>query len=296
MHSRRNFAVPFVLLTAAIPGRCGPLSPDGSGDDGGDPVVSFVAPADGTVVTEHLEYGSIQVRASDPDAGPTDGDGIRSVKLVVTNAETGEYVTGRTERWSTYDFGPDLPDGVYLIEATARSRRSAGGESTTTAMTLTVDLDGSAPFETAPPETAPPETAPPETAPPETAPPETAPPETAPPEVGDATGASLAALNATRANAGLAPVALNSEMSGFALSWSQEMSSSGFRHSDGPYAENIAWTSDDSLSAAAAGAYFNDAWVNSPGHFANMTNPNWTEVGIGLHRESSGWWATHVFR
>jgi hypothetical protein len=27
----------------------------------------------------------------------------------------------------------------------------------------------------------------------------------------------------------------------------------------------------------------------------NMTNTRHTEVGIGLYRTGSGWWATHVF-
>jgi len=85
-------------------------------------------------------------------------------------------------------------------------------------------------------------------------------------------------------------------MSTFALNWSQTMSQSGFRHSSGPYGENIAWYSDSSLSPAAAARFFNDGWVNSPGHYANMTNSRYTEVGIGLYQDAGGWWATHVFR
>ena len=41
---------------------------------------------------------------------------------------------------------------------------------------------------------------------------------------------------------------------------------------------------------------FNTSWVNSPGHYANMTNARYTEIGIGLYRNADGWWATHVFR
>ncbi len=85
-------------------------------------------------------------------------------------------------------------------------------------------------------------------------------------------------------------------MSNFALSWSQTMSTSGFRHSSGPYAENIVWYSNDGLTPEQAAASFHQSWVDSPGHYANMTNTRWTSVGIGLHRDEGGWWGTHVFR
>ena len=85
-------------------------------------------------------------------------------------------------------------------------------------------------------------------------------------------------------------------MSAFALEWSQEMSQSGFRHSAGPYGENVAWYGDVQISAEAAAAHFNSRWVNSPGHYANMTDGRYTEVGIALYQNALGWWATHVFR
>ncbi len=85
-------------------------------------------------------------------------------------------------------------------------------------------------------------------------------------------------------------------MSAFALDWSAEMSRSGFRHSSGPYAENIVWYSDASMTPEQAARAFHDSWVNSPGHYRNMTNPGWTRVGIGLFRDASGWWGTHVFQ
>ena len=79
------------------------------------------------------------------------------------------------------------------------------------------------------------------------------------------------------------------------MAWSQEMSRSGFRHSGLPYAENIAWHSQASMSPTVAATTMHDMWVNSSGHFRNMINPRWTKVGIGLHVDGSGWWGTHVF-
>jgi uncharacterized protein YkwD len=37
-------------------------------------------------------------------------------------------------------------------------------------------------------------------------------------------------------------------------------------------------------------------WVNSPGHYRNMTHDGYTTVGIGFWRsDDGGWHATHVF-
>jgi len=107
---------------------------------------------------------------------------------------------------------------------------------------------------------------------------------------------SLAQLNATRAEAGLGPLTLDPAMSTFAVEWSQEMIRSGFRHSSGPYGENIAWHSNGNMSPQAAAQHFDNAWTNSPGHYANMTSTRYSHVGIGLVPHESGWWATHVFR
>ncbi len=111
-----------------------------------------------------------------------------------------------------------------------------------------------------------------------------------------AAAVSLNQLNATRAAAGLAPLTLDPAMSTFATNWSNEMISSGFRHSTGPYGENIAWHSNGNMTPQQAAQHFNQAWVDSPGHYANMTNDRYTHVGIGLVPHESGWWATHVFR
>ena len=113
---------------------------------------------------------------------------------------------------------------------------------------------------------------------------------------GDPAGVrSLALLNQLRAAHGAGPVTYDADMSAEAMAWSQEMSRSGFRHSNLGYAENIAWHSQGAMSPDQAASTLNDMWVNSPGHFNNLINPRWTRVGIGLHVDGSGWWGTHVF-
>ncbi|MEM8621729.1 MAG: CAP domain-containing protein, partial [Actinomycetota bacterium] len=50
------------------------------------------------------------------------------------------------------------------------------------------------------------------------------------------------------------------------------------------------------LTPDAAAQMFVELWTNSPGHFANMTNTRYREVGIGLYLDNGGWWATQLFR
>ncbi|MDH4147738.1 MAG: CAP domain-containing protein, partial [Acidimicrobiia bacterium] len=119
--------------------------------------------------------------------------------------------------------------------------------------------------------------------------------------------ASLAALSAERAKVGLAALRPDAQLSAYARGWAQEMRNSGFRHSSNQallglmsgtrssVGENIAWHSDASMTPEQAAATFQEMWRNSPGHYANQVNTAWTEAGIGLYLDSSGWWAVHVF-
>lgn len=112
----------------------------------------------------------------------------------------------------------------------------------------------------------------------------------------DAEVRSLALLNGLRISLGAAPLERVAAMDGFARDWSQTMSEGGFfAHSGGPYGENIVWWSNENLTPEEAAQRFHDMWVDSPGHFQNMTHPAYTKVGIGLWRDENGWHGTHVF-
>ncbi len=115
-------------------------------------------------------------------------------------------------------------------------------------------------------------------------------------ELAQAEAESFRLLNELRASLGLAQLTRASDMDAFARNWSQTMASTGeFEHSDGPYGENIAWNSQSSLSPAEAAAAMHEMWINSPGHYANMTSPDYTLAGMGFYKDASGWHATHVF-
>ena len=104
-------------------------------------------------------------------------------------------------------------------------------------------------------------------------------------------------LDDLRSELGLAPLVRLAPMDAAARDWSRAMNDSGnLRHSTLPYGENIAWWSAGHASPEAAAGKLHGLWVNSSGHYANMTNPNYTAVGIGFWRsDSGGWYATHVF-
>ena len=110
-----------------------------------------------------------------------------------------------------------------------------------------------------------------------------------------AEGTALNHVNQLRASLGLGAVSLDATMSAFARNWSVTMAQSGFRHSTGPYAENIGWLQGVTAPQDAAKAIHN-GFVNSPPHYANMTNPNWTAVGVGMHQVGATWYLTLEFR
>ena len=115
--------------------------------------------------------------------------------------------------------------------------------------------------------------------------------------VSNAESASWSLLNDLRATVGLPALPRDPAMDAFARNWSATMAAANdFSHSSGPFGENIAWWSRASATPAEAAQRLHDLWVNSPGHYANMTRASYNEVGIGFWQSADGWYATHVFR
>jgi uncharacterized protein YkwD len=114
------------------------------------------------------------------------------------------------------------------------------------------------------------------------------------PDLSAAEAASFELLNQLRADLGLSRLTRDASLDQAARDWSRTMDQSGFRHSSLPYYENIAWWSAGSITPEAAAQRMHDMWVNSPGHYSNMTRPGHTVVGVGFWRSSDGWHATHM--
>ncbi|MEU1042312.1 CAP domain-containing protein [Streptomyces sp. NPDC005551] len=135
-----------------------------------------------------------------------------------------------------------------------------------------------------------------------------APQKPAPATVSGETAAEVAVLklvNEERAKVGCSPVAANSALSDLAAAFSEDMAARGFfDHTDPSGAspwdraakagitdlggENIA------RGQATAEAVM-EAWMNSPGHRANILNCDFKTLGVGAHFGSGGPWWTQDF-
>ncbi|MFJ7592242.1 CAP domain-containing protein [Streptomyces sp. NPDC097617] len=126
-------------------------------------------------------------------------------------------------------------------------------------------------------------------------------------DVAVAQSLSLQLLNGERAAVGRPPLVLKRDLSDFARTWAEHMKNSGFSHSssdDRAYlktgsrtwtGENIVWYSDASMTAQEAAEKFQSMWRHSSGHYKAQVNPDFTEVGVGMYHDASGWWAVHNF-
>ncbi|MFB7172658.1 CAP domain-containing protein [Streptomyces sp. NPDC056254] len=118
---------------------------------------------------------------------------------------------------------------------------------------------------------------------------------------------SLQLLNGERATVGRPPLVLRQDLSDFARRWAEHMKKNGFGHSSNEEraylntgsrtwtGENIVWWSDASMTAQEAAEKFQSMWRHSPGHYKAQVSPDFTEVGVGLYHDASGWWGVHNF-
>jgi uncharacterized protein YkwD len=104
----------------------------------------------------------------------------------------------------------------------------------------------------------------------------------------------LELTNVERQRAGLAPLALSTELTGAAQEYSQVLASTGcFEHTCGAvpnFADRAArsgYTGWTALAENIAAGYPTpeavvSGWMDSPGHRANILSPNYTEIGVGV--------------
>ena len=115
-------------------------------------------------------------------------------------------------------------------------------------------------------------------------------------------GSMAGLINGARADAGLAPLALDDNASQIAQEWSASMAASNtLNHNPSlgsaidsrvgtgwvAYAENVAY------NGSHEGAY--SAFMASDGHRANILNPSFDRMGIGIVQDGGTFWVTVVF-
>ncbi|MCB5164578.1 CAP domain-containing protein [Streptomyces bambusae] len=121
------------------------------------------------------------------------------------------------------------------------------------------------------------------------------------PAGGGQTAEVVRLVNVERAAAGCGSLSVDGDLTEAAQGYSDTMAATGnFSHTgtDGSqpddrieaagydwsgYGENIAMGQADAAAVV-------DAWMNSPGHRANILNCKFTEIGVGLNTDGGPWW------
>lgn len=109
---------------------------------------------------------------------------------------------------------------------------------------------------------------------------------------------ALSLLNRDRAAHGLPALKANSQLTALARNYAQDMIRRGFFSHNNPEGQSpfdrmrqagISYKyAGENLAVNSSVAGAEAAFMNSPGHRANILNANYTEVGIGVVRSSSG--------
>jgi uncharacterized protein YkwD len=111
--------------------------------------------------------------------------------------------------------------------------------------------------------------------------------------------ANFGYLNGDRAAAGVPALAWSSSLANTARSWANYLADNSVTGSDIHHStiwkngENIYWISGGSGDALASRA--NNAFVNSPGHYANLVRPTFHSVGVGIAHGPGGWYVVQNF-
>ncbi|AJA48458.1 hypothetical protein CPAST_c23880 [Clostridium pasteurianum DSM 525 = ATCC 6013] len=106
-------------------------------------------------------------------------------------------------------------------------------------------------------------------------------------------------VNVERSKNGLAPLKANAELSKVATAKAQDMIDKNyFSHTSPTYGSPFDMMKKFGINYSAAGeniAYGQktpsdvmNGWMNSPGHKANILNSNFTEIGVGMVKDTNG--------
>ena len=110
-------------------------------------------------------------------------------------------------------------------------------------------------------------------------------------------------VNELRSSLGLQPVTRYQELDSVAQDWSEQQAAANNMSHRPDFtsvypkgwptgSENVAWRP----AGGDTGALIFDQWLNSPGHYKNMVDPNVNSIGIGFAQTSNGkWYATQNF-
>ena len=105
-------------------------------------------------------------------------------------------------------------------------------------------------------------------------------------------------LNTTRAKAGLAPLTVDPELRSLSRGWAQHMADAGHISHASPISAGV--TADwlklgENVGTGGNVTVVMNAFIASPGHYANIMDPEFTKVGVGLVWLGNALYTTHRF-
>lgn len=104
-------------------------------------------------------------------------------------------------------------------------------------------------------------------------------------------------INGLRASKGLPALGVHSVLTAKAETWAQHMVDTNcLCHSNLPDGVTVAWTKlGENIGKGGSVASLHDALVNSPLHYANMVDPAYQWVGVGVAYGGGSMWVAEVF-
>lgn len=108
----------------------------------------------------------------------------------------------------------------------------------------------------------------------------------------------LAKINSLRTSQGLAPLQLDPELTDLAQGWAQHMADTGLLKHTPDLAANVSssWTKlGENVGYGPNNDLIWNGFLNSAPHYANLVDPAYTHVGIGVAFRAGTEWVVHRF-
>jgi hypothetical protein len=105
-------------------------------------------------------------------------------------------------------------------------------------------------------------------------------------------------VNAARAQAGVAPLTVDAELTGLARDWAAQMAAAGKISHANPISAGVTqdWQKlGENVGKGPAVDPIMDAFIASPGHYANLMDPAFTRIGVGVVWADGVLYTTHRF-
>jgi hypothetical protein len=107
----------------------------------------------------------------------------------------------------------------------------------------------------------------------------------------------VALINQLRASRDVGTLSVNGQLAAHARAWSVTMSSSGLHENpDQAWGAPSGWTAlGENVGTGSSVGQIEQAFVDSPPHYANLIDPHFNQVGVGVVVSEGTLWVTEEF-